>query len=173
MTTIWWRGTNTFKFCHDDVIRWKHFPRYCAGNSPVPGEFPAQRPVTRSFDVFFDRITGWVNNGEAGDLRRHRAHYDVIVMCFACAHGAVVSQCYLNSLAPERFEWNFRWVICKLISIQWMKSRVSHVKLSSEGCHLTLITDDRSTLLQVMPWCRQATAITWVNVDAVLCRHIA
>ena len=26
----------------------------CEGNSPVPGEFPAQRPVTRSFDVFFD-----------------------------------------------------------------------------------------------------------------------
>ena len=26
----------------------------CAGNSPVNGEFPAQRPVTRSFDVFFD-----------------------------------------------------------------------------------------------------------------------
>ena len=26
----------------------------CAGNSPVLGEFPAQRPVTRSFDVFFD-----------------------------------------------------------------------------------------------------------------------
>ena len=26
----------------------------CAGNSPAPGEFPAQRPVTRSFEVFFD-----------------------------------------------------------------------------------------------------------------------
>ena len=26
----------------------------CVGNSPVPGEFPTQRPVTRSFDVFFD-----------------------------------------------------------------------------------------------------------------------
>ena len=26
----------------------------CAENSPVTGEFPAQRPVTRSFDVFFD-----------------------------------------------------------------------------------------------------------------------
>ena len=26
----------------------------CAGNSPVPGELPAQRPVTRSFDIFFD-----------------------------------------------------------------------------------------------------------------------
>ena len=54
----------------------------CAGNSPVPGEFPTQRPVTRSFDVFFDlRLNnGWENNGEAGDLRRYRAHYDVTVM---------------------------------------------------------------------------------------------
>ena len=26
----------------------------CAGNSPVPGKFPTQRPVTRSFDVYFD-----------------------------------------------------------------------------------------------------------------------
>ena len=26
----------------------------CAGNSPVTGEFPAQRPVTRSFDILFD-----------------------------------------------------------------------------------------------------------------------
>ena len=53
-----------------------------AGNSPVPGEFPTQRPVTRSFDVYFDLRpnNGWVNNREAGDLRRHRAHYDVIVM---------------------------------------------------------------------------------------------
>ena len=51
----------------------------CEGNSPVPDEFPAQRPVTRSFDVFF-HLHGWVNNREAGDLRRRRAHYDVIVM---------------------------------------------------------------------------------------------
>ena len=42
---------------HDDVIKYKHFPRYwpiCAGNSSAAGEFPLQRPVTRSFDVFFD-----------------------------------------------------------------------------------------------------------------------
>ena len=61
------------------------FPRYWpfTGNSPVTGEFPAQRPVTRSLDVFFlicAWINGWVINGEAGDLRRRSAHYDVIVM---------------------------------------------------------------------------------------------
>ena len=42
---------------HDDVIKWKHFLRYwpfCAGNSPATGEFPAQWPVMRSFEVFFD-----------------------------------------------------------------------------------------------------------------------
>ena len=51
----------------------------CAGNSPVTGKFPSQRPVTRRFDVFFDlRLNkGWVNNREADDLRRHCAHYDV------------------------------------------------------------------------------------------------
>ena len=54
----------------------------CAGNSPVPGDFPTQRPVTRSFDVFFISawIYGWVNNREAGDLRLNRVHYDVTVM---------------------------------------------------------------------------------------------
>ena len=54
----------------------------CAGNSPVTGEFPAQRPVRRSFDVslIYAWINSWVNNREAGDLRRHRANYDVMVM---------------------------------------------------------------------------------------------
>ena len=46
---------NGHKRCdiRDDVIKWKHFPRYWPFVW-VPGEFPAQRPVTRSFDVFFD-----------------------------------------------------------------------------------------------------------------------
>ena len=53
---------------------------------PLCVEFPAQRPVTRSVDVFLRsaRLNGWVNNGEAGDLRRHRAHYAVTVMTLAC-----------------------------------------------------------------------------------------
>ena len=52
------------------------------GEFTGPGEFPTQRPVTQSFDVFFDLClnNGWVNNREAGDLRRHCGHYDVNVM---------------------------------------------------------------------------------------------
>ena len=53
----------------------------CAENSPVPGEFPAQRPVTRSFDVFFDlrpnkRLSkqswGWWSETPSSSLWRHR-----------------------------------------------------------------------------------------------------
>ena len=56
----------------------------CAGNSLVTGEFPAQRPVMRSFDVSFicTWINVWVNKGYAGDLRGHHAHYNVSVMYF-------------------------------------------------------------------------------------------
>ena len=55
---------------------------FCVGNSPVIGEFPAQRPVTRSFYVFFDLglYKCLTNNREASDLRRHRTHYTGIVM---------------------------------------------------------------------------------------------
>ena len=54
----------------------------CAGNSSVPGEFPHKGQWRRAlmFSLICARINGWVNNGEAGDSRRHRAHYDVIVM---------------------------------------------------------------------------------------------
>ena len=53
----------------------------CAGNSPVSGEFPAQRPVAQSFDVFFDlrvnkRLTkqswGWWFGTLSRSLWRHR-----------------------------------------------------------------------------------------------------
>ena len=54
---------------------------FCKGNSPVTSEFPSQRPVTRSFDVFFLRLNKqWNKQSDAGDFGRHRAHYDAIVM---------------------------------------------------------------------------------------------
>ena len=52
----------------------------CEGNPPVTGGFPSLKPVTWSFDAFFDlRLNKRSNNQDAGDLRRHRPHYDVTV----------------------------------------------------------------------------------------------
>ena len=70
---------------HDDVIKWKHF----RVTGHLCGEFIGPRwiPRTKASDAvlwFFSLIcvwiNGWVNNRETCDLRRYRAHYDVIVM---------------------------------------------------------------------------------------------
>ena len=59
---------------------------FCAGNSPVPGEFPAQRPVARSFDVFFDlRLNKQLSKQPWGWwFETHPCHYNVIVMKMIC-----------------------------------------------------------------------------------------
>ena len=59
-----------------------HITGLCEGISPVTGEFPSQRPVTWSFDFFFD--LHWTNSSAnyqyASDLRHHHAHYNDTVM---------------------------------------------------------------------------------------------
>ena len=61
----------------------------CAGNSPVTGEFPTQRPVTRSFDVYFDmrpneRLSkqswGWWFETLSSPLWRHRNGYATYII---------------------------------------------------------------------------------------------
>ena len=74
---------------HDDVIKWKHFPRYwpCVRGihrSPVNSPHKGQWRGALIFSLICARISGWVNNREAGDLRRQQAHCDVIVM--ECSH---------------------------------------------------------------------------------------
>ena len=70
---------------HDDVIKWKHFPRYWPFvrgihrfpmNSPHKGQWRG----TLMFSLICVWISGWVNNDEAGDLRRYRTHHAVTVM---------------------------------------------------------------------------------------------
>ena len=66
----------------------------CAGNSPVAGEFPAQRPVTRSFDVFFDLLfnkrlskqsQGWWFETPSCPLWCHRNAMTLSSLCFCSA----------------------------------------------------------------------------------------
>ena len=77
---------------NDDVSKWKHFPRYwpflrgihlSLVNSPQKGQWRE----AMMFSLICAWINGWVNNREAGDLRRHRAHYNVIVL--PMYHGGV------------------------------------------------------------------------------------
>ena len=67
---------------HDDVIKWKHFPRYWPyvrgiHRSSVISPHKGQRHGALIFSLICAWINCLVNNREAGDLRRHRAHYGV------------------------------------------------------------------------------------------------
>ena len=77
--------THIFRVTHDDVIKWKHFPRYWPfvlgiHRSPVNSLHKGQWRRALVFSLISARNNGWISNGKAGDLRRHRAHYDVTVM---------------------------------------------------------------------------------------------
>ena len=74
-----------FKWYHDDVIKWKHFPRYWPfvrgiHRSPVNSPHKGRWRGALMFSLICVWINGWVNNHEPDDLRRYRAHYDVIVL---------------------------------------------------------------------------------------------
>ena len=90
-------------FHHVDVIKWKHFPRkwpFVRGihRSPVNSPHKGQWHGTLMFSLICAWINGWVNNGEAGDLRRYRADYDVIVM--------IIRTMYQNySFVKKKLTW--------------------------------------------------------------------
>ena len=110
--------------CTNDVTWWRHqmetfsaLLAICAGNSPVPGEFPTQRPVTRSFDVFFDlclnkRLSkqswGWWFETlshklwrQCNDLWLTETDWGKVVCCQALGHGR--NQCLPYFMAPHGF----------------------------------------------------------------------
>ena len=77
--------TTTIRKLHGDVTKWKHFPRYWPfvrgiHRSPVNSPHKCQWRRALMYSLICAWINGWVNNREAGDLRRHRARYDVTVM---------------------------------------------------------------------------------------------
>ena len=93
---LWW--------LHENVIKWKHFPHYwpfvrgihrLPVNSPNKGQWGGASMIS----LIWAWINGWVNNREAGDLRRHRAHYDVTVM----RYGSILFKLFrIPSLALEQ-----------------------------------------------------------------------
>ena len=99
---------------HDDVIKWTHFPRYwpfvrVIHRSPVNSPHKGQWRGALRFSLICAWIDGWVNNREAGDLRRQRAHYDVIVIWSPCisrydinGHG---NSCQIEHVFCPKFLW--------------------------------------------------------------------
>ena len=97
----------------------------------------------------------WVSDIQMGcrDLTTWQGTRIVVLVMGARQHAPFYYQ--IISLAPGKFEWNFRYVIFKQISV---------IDGWGISCEIALIwmsldfTDDQSTLVQVRAWCRQATS---------------
>ena len=74
---------------HEGVIKWNRCPRYWPfvrgiHRSPVTSPHKGQWRGALMYSLIRAWTNAWVNNSEAGDLRRHRTHFHVIVMCVWC-----------------------------------------------------------------------------------------
>ena len=124
-------GTARFRPClsgplfHDDVIKWKHFPRYWTfvrgiHRLPVNSPHKGQWRGSLMFSLLCVWINGWVNNREAGYLRRYRAHYDVIVMSLS------------GRTSYRKVSWSFkaaRLGVIMAVSLLWNLPGISAVLL--------------------------------------------
>ena len=98
---------------HDDVIKWKHFPRnwpfvWGIHRSPVNSLHKGPWRVALMFSLICVWINDRVNNREAGDLRRYRAHYDVIEMLVsvvaanACTNSVIIALGKIHKITTFR-----------------------------------------------------------------------
>ena len=103
---------------HDDVIQWKHFPRYWPfvpgiHRSPVNSPYKGQWRGALMLPLICVLINGWVNKREADDLRRYRAHYDVTAMTprpDGWAMGCLCEDCGENWLRYNVLIWGIMWL---------------------------------------------------------------
>ena len=119
-------------FFHDDVIKWKHFPRcwpFVRGihRSPVNSPHKGQWRGALMFSLICAWINGRVNNREAGDLRRHRKHYDVTVMLSFCGKRPTVAWVTNQPNATQYYRSHIQiWFMEEIMNIRYHFPDVCH-----------------------------------------------
>ena len=112
--------TFMWPLCHDDVIKWKRFPRYWPfvrgiHRGPVNSPHKGQWRGALVFSLICVWINGWVNNREAGDLRGYPAHYDVTVMVMFRTGSNLSRYCSYHFSWPR---WFSAGVQCMLVFLK-------------------------------------------------------
>ena len=106
-----------------DVIKWKHFLRYWPFVqgihwSPVNSPHKGQWCRALMFPFICAWINGWVNNGEAGDLRCHHTHYDIIVMYCISYHWRLSLELFNGYFLSDEIKKTLFPVILPYVNLQ-------------------------------------------------------
>ena len=102
------------------------------------------------FSLICAWTNGWANNREAGDLKRHRAHYNVIVMSMIL--GDVLAWQHITVTSYKHHDVSNHWRLLCLLNRLFRRASKKTSKYRLTGPLL---------------------AITWTNVDPDVCRHMA
>ena len=131
---------------HDDVIKWKHFPRYWPfvrgiHRSPVNSPHKGQWRGALMFSLICVWINAWVNNREAGDLRRRRAHYDVIVIIawyhYTSSGNKYIADVFYQSIPTVIHTYKLKEKMlvdnqCSVVKIYDMPTLLTQIEVNSE-----------------------------------------
>ena len=129
--SYWSMSLYSLSYCdiwHDDVIKWKHFPRYwpfvrgihrSLVNSPHKGQW---RRVLMFYLIW---TNDWVNNRDAGDLRRHCTHYNVTVMIKCHSREFCIWKLRLQNCQSSWF-WNVTRIHTQCIETLFSRGNNAH-----------------------------------------------
>ena len=153
-----WPGTNGFPpqltSNHDDVIKWKYFPRYWTfvrgiHRSPVNSPHKGQWRGALIFSLICAWINGWVKSRDAGNLRCYRVHYDGNVMMQSLVWRGWFHDWGPQALALESCHGNQH---ATFLFVKTMSSAVSY-ELWIRVAHMsTKLTRFHSSTKQITCW---------------------
>ena len=143
-------------YIHDDVIKWKHFPRYCPfvweiHRSPVNSPRKGHWHGYLMFSLICAWTDSWANNGDAGDLRHYRAHYDVIVMFrgLSVLYTVGFTPAFLLYELDFILWWNVFLISCILYSISMALEWFSY----TSNTYIWYCTDNVHCMFQLLFLC--------------------
>ena len=143
---------NTF---HDDVIKWKHFPRYWPfvwgiHRSPVNSPHKGQWRGALKFSLICAWINGWVNKREAGDLKCHHTHYDVTVMAFWLERNKH-SPCFTKQNQP-RITWLYYFFDLVIYILLFSKALYMLIKILRLNLNILIDTTWKVSYMLIHPY---------------------
>ena len=180
-------------FWHDAVIKWKHFPRYWPfvwgiHRSPVNSPHKGKWRGALMFSLICAWINAWVNNRETGDLRRHRAHYDVIVMSMAAFN---ISLAHTQNVPGVPGDTQGKWPFCQAkthglahkIRVIWLKKITnlgsqqnvydSRPKYFNQYHIIWTVPDDGIVMQKhQQPQSRLIISLVWYFLSKIIFKHI-